>query len=27
MWNPFTLQEEPFEYQAAMRYARQLKEQ
>ena len=24
MWNPFTLQEEPFEYQTARRYARQL---
>jgi predicted metal-dependent enzyme (double-stranded beta helix superfamily) len=26
MWNPFTLQEEPFEYQSMMRYARQLLE-
>jgi len=26
MWNPVTLQEEPFEYQAMMRYARQLME-
>jgi len=24
MWNPFTLKEEPYEYQAAMRYAREL---
>src|SRR5262245_20184690 len=27
MWNPFTLQEEPFEYQRMMQYAQQLKEQ
>jgi len=27
MWNPFTLREEPYEYQAALRYARQLLEQ
>jgi hypothetical protein len=27
MWNPATLQEEPYEYQAALRYARQLMEQ
>jgi hypothetical protein len=27
MWNPFTLQEEPFESQTVMRYARQLLEQ
>jgi len=27
MWNPVTLREEPFEYQAMMRYARQLAEQ
>jgi predicted metal-dependent enzyme (double-stranded beta helix superfamily) len=27
MWNPFTLQEEPFEYQSMMRYARQLMEE
>jgi len=27
MWNPFTLQEEPFEYQTARHYARQLIEQ
>jgi len=26
MWNPSTLQEEPFEYQSMMRYARQLME-
>lgn len=26
MWNPSTLQEEPFEYQAMMRYARELAE-
>lgn len=24
MWSPFTLQEEPYEYQSMMRYARQL---
>jgi predicted metal-dependent enzyme (double-stranded beta helix superfamily) len=24
MWNPFTLKEEPLEYQSMMRYARQL---
>jgi predicted metal-dependent enzyme (double-stranded beta helix superfamily) len=27
MWNPFTRQEEPFEYQSMMRYARQLIEE
>jgi hypothetical protein len=27
MWNPTTLQEEPFEYQAMMRYARQMMDQ
>jgi len=27
MWNPFTFREEPYDYQAALRYARQLLEQ